>query len=70
MTGLNLNGEEMRKMTDRIASENKLKVEVNTADGATIEAGKSWADRLYLGGFFKYKSKDEKAAGFKGEFKW
>ena len=70
MPGLDLNGEEMRAMTARIATENKVAVEVNTAEGASIEAGKSWGDRLYVGGFFKIKSKKEKAAGFKGEFKW
>lgn len=67
---LNLNGEEMQKMTERIAAENKASVEFNTADGMTVEVGKTWAERFSLGAFFKMKSKKEKAAGVKGEVKW
>lgn len=70
MSGLNLNGEEMQKMTDRIATENRLKVQADTADGLTVEAGKSWRDKIYLGGFFRLKSKQDKAAGGKFEYKW
>lgn len=67
---LNLNGEEMRAMTDRIAAENKLSVEANTSDGVTLEAGRSWSNGFGFGAFFKMKSKKDRAAGVKGEWKW
>ena len=70
MAGLNLNGEEMRKMTERIAAENKLSVEANTANGVTVSAGRTWSNGFGIGAFFKARSKKDVAAGVKGEWKW
>jgi len=60
----------MKKMTERIASENKLSVEINTSEGLTVEAGKTWRERFSLGAFFRLNTKKEKAGGVKGEIKW
>lgn len=67
---LNLNGEEMRKMTERIVAENRLSVEVNTAEGLTVEAGKTWREKYSLGAFFRLNREKDKAAGVNGEIKW
>lgn len=57
-------------MVDRIAAENKVSVEANTAEGLTVEAGRTWSNGFGIGAFFKMNRKKEKAAGVKGEFKW
>lgn len=67
---LDLNGAEITKMVDKIASENKLAVEANTADGVTVTAAKTWSNGWGVAGYFRAKSKKDIEAGGKAEWTW
>lgn len=67
---LNLNGEEINKMVDKIAKENKLAIDANTSDGVTVTAAKTWSNGWGVAGYFRAKSKKDVAAGGKAEFTW